>query len=290
MANQKNRQGDASPSTDLPKDLIEYHRLYSKADDIPAVSSFALDPTCYEDNQDRLRDLFRKFDFYPIPGKIVIWMASMRHSRFTDGVESCIKKQLEVLQDTLPGRITSNRDGVVKLKDKSKLNPDAPFQYSGDEGHGKRLSLVIEVANAQSYESLMRKTRHYFAKARGHVKTIVCFDIQYDNKPSQASTVMEPTAFQSKNGQPVNMEKTLRLPLRDMAPKNMDTSSWPDSSISAPLYQLSEILADAIKSEREQNEPLSSDSEDDEENSGGDEDGESSEEDDSNGDDEYEDE
>ncbi|KAF9775558.1 hypothetical protein IL306_006319 [Fusarium sp. DS 682] len=77
---------------------------------------------------------------------------------------------------------------------------------------------------------------------------------------------MKPTAFQSKNGQPTNMQRTLHLPLRDLAPKNLDTSNWPDGFISIPFYQLSEILTTAIKSEEQRNGP-SSDSDGDEESS-----------------------
>ncbi|KAF9775559.1 hypothetical protein IL306_006320 [Fusarium sp. DS 682] len=200
MASQNPLPGEASPtfppltsqrtpSNDLPKDLIEYHSLYSKHGDIPAVSSFDLDPACYQDNEDRLRNLFGKFDFYPVPGKIVIWMPSVRHSRFTKGVESHIEKQLEAIKDTLPGHIDSEGDGDVSLKNESQLQPNASFRYIGDDGHGKAPSLIIEVANSQSYKSLMSKTKKYLTKTRGEVKTVICFDIQYVKKPLQDSTV-----------------------------------------------------------------------------------------------------
>jgi hypothetical protein len=84
-------------------------------------------------------------------------MSSLRHSQFARRVEGNIERRLEVFYDALPGRFTAQGDSNLKLKDESELQPDGSFWYCGDDGYGKRPSLVIEVANSQSSESLISK-------------------------------------------------------------------------------------------------------------------------------------
>jgi hypothetical protein len=207
MAEQRDLAEKVSPSLDpsstpshttdsLPDDLLAFHQFYSNSNDIPAVETFELTPSVYVANEARLQHLFPKFDYDAAHGKIIVWMTCGRHSCFTQGVEDKVREKLRLLARNLPQAqsetvhgIKIERDSGVTLKDGvSKLFPDAQFRYSGNGTYAKRPSLVFETTNAQTSSSVADKARKFVTQTKGHVRAVVCFDIQYGRK-AQASTV-----------------------------------------------------------------------------------------------------
>ncbi|KAF4340281.1 hypothetical protein FBEOM_5792 [Fusarium beomiforme] len=225
------------PMNDLPKDIIDYHAFCSSTWDVPVVASFALDPSCYNRNQECLRKLFGKFDYHTVPGKIVVWQPPQRHDIFIASIEKYIVEQLKMFTSSSPEdpgkiirEIQNEGRSPISLKDGSELHPDRRFRYNGAHD-AKSPVITITVSTAQSHEEVMDKTRKLLIETNGWVKT----------------------AFQRANGLPANLQMTMNIPLRDFAPKGTDMSNWPLCSISIPFNQLSHTLTHAAEAEGHRN-------------------------------------
>ncbi|KAJ4308833.1 hypothetical protein N0V84_011863 [Fusarium piperis] len=271
----------SSPASQLPQSLLDYKRQ-AETGDVSDLTSIPLSQQEFSDARDDIEIAFRRFDYEPRRGRIILRMPSPSHDTFVGLLDGAIRSELtrvashdtkarlfaSLILSCGSSRILLNNNeytdpnGRDDMLNQTRRQPDAQYHHPLAAFPG----VVIEVSYSQDKKRLPRIAKQYIHASDGNIKAVICIDINPVNSQStisiwrprfteerRAGTVtmdiehaVQAEPFRSTDGRPMNCDMALTLTLHDFAPDQL-CRDFPPISMSLPFAQICEFVNTAIQ-------------------------------------------
>ncbi|KND86410.1 hypothetical protein TOPH_08961 [Tolypocladium ophioglossoides CBS 100239] len=196
----------------------------------------------YKQHEKQLERLFRRHDYDPGRGLLVVRMPSTVHeyflNRFVDLVTDQLKETASSATEAsqFASQIESIGSARIFLREENRetalrRQPDAQFQHADAVYPG----VVVEISCSQDGKRLSKLAQDYILGSNGDIKVVICIDINPHGKESTASIwrskftrsgdeyILESAQdgpcmpFRTQNGLSTNQGEQLTLYLSDFA-------------------------------------------------------------------------
>ncbi|KAF5021479.1 hypothetical protein F66182_6479 [Fusarium sp. NRRL 66182] len=267
----------------LPQRLLDFKRKAETCDVAP-LTYIPLSPAEYASACEQIDSAFKRFDYDPKRGLIILRMTSPTHDTFVYSLSRSIDQEIQRVgrDNSQVSGFTSQIEGGgssrIYLGDKEEQDeipnclrrqPDGQFRFEGAEFPG----VVIEVSYSQDGKQLSKLAKQYINYSEGNIKAVICVDINYGNTQSTVSLwksqfnpdpesndpddyildyeqAIEAQPFRTADGKPLNPESTLTLYLHDFAP-DQSCQDIPNIPISISFAKICEFLNRAEKGQKD---------------------------------------
>lgn len=203
--------GNPSPARRLPQSLLDY-KHQAEQGDVQSLTFIPISQQEYSNARDEIERSFRRFDYEPRRGRIILRMPSPTHEFFINLFADAISDELKRIggKDGAAGefasQILSGGSSRIYLEDdkddegdgddedkeeddedgnkpNTRRQPDAQFQHRKAAFPG----VVVEVAYSQNEKRLRRLAKEYIYDSNGDIKAVVGISINYGSSPSTIS-------------------------------------------------------------------------------------------------------
>ncbi|UPK91248.1 hypothetical protein LCI18_002183 [Fusarium solani-melongenae] len=247
--------------------------------EVSTLTSIFLSQKEFSEARDEIEIAFRRFDYEPRHGRIILRIPSTTQEVFVQLIKSAIHDELARVasHDTKAGLFASqivsagssriflddnedsdSDDRDVTLKN-TRRQPDDQYQHNKAAFPG----VVIEVSSSEDKKRLSKLAKQYIHFTCGNIKAVICIDINPGihstisvwrprfTEERRTSTVtmdiehvVQAEPFRSADGRSMNGERALTLTLHDFAPDVL-CRNIPPISISLSFAQICEFMARA---------------------------------------------
>lgn len=189
-----------STANGLPQSLVDF-KGKAQTGDVSPLTSIPLSEDDYNSNRERIESAFLRFDFEPIPGRIVLRMPSPTHDTFVWSIASAIFEEIgklgrgteavrafaskilssgssRILLDLDNDEAEAKAEVAKKVQAQMRRQPDAQFQHKDAALPG----VVIEVSYTQDRKRLPKIANEYIHHSDGDIKVAICIDINSGNE------------------------------------------------------------------------------------------------------------
>jgi hypothetical protein len=184
----------------LPPRLLDFKRKAETCDVEPLIH-IPINPAEYASASDQIESAFKRFDYEPKSGRIILRMPSPIHDKFAASLVSSIEQEIlrigreyskvrgftSQLETEGSSRIIlpyeekqENGDPILK---ELRRQPDGQFRFEGAEFPG----VVLEVSYSQDGKQLSKLAKQYINYSEGNIKLVICIDINYGSIKSTVS-------------------------------------------------------------------------------------------------------
>ncbi|EEU33579.1 uncharacterized protein NECHADRAFT_89344 [Fusarium vanettenii 77-13-4] len=184
-----------SPTSRMPRSLLDY-KFQAEIGEVPSITSISLSQQEFSNAQDEIEIAFRRFDYEPRRGRIILRMPSPTHDTFVGLINKAIyaeltrvashhaKARLFASQILMAGssRIflnDDNEDSESNDRDealnKTRRQPDAQY-------HHPKVAfpdVVVEVSYSQDKKQLSKIAKQYIHSSDGNIKAIIYINIDF---------------------------------------------------------------------------------------------------------------
>ncbi|EMT69273.1 hypothetical protein FOC4_g10000585 [Fusarium odoratissimum] len=273
-------------SPNLPRRLLEV-KCKAETCDLEPLTYIPINPAEYASASDQIESAFKRFDYEPKSGRIILRMPSPIHDKFAASLVSFIEQEIlrigrenskvrgftSQLHTEGSSRIflpyEEKRENGDTIPKELRRQPDGQFRLEGAKYPG----LVFEVSYSQDKKQLSKLARQYIHYTDGNIKAVICIDINYGNTQSTISLWKprfdrdpesdDPDAFvlvieqnikekpfRTAGGEPLNTGSVLTLYLHDFAP-DQSCQGIPNIPISISFATICEFLERAEKAQKD---------------------------------------
>lgn len=184
-------------ASSLPQRLLDFKRK-AETRDVSSLTYIPISPAEYVSASDQIESAFKRFDYEPKSGRIILRMPSPIHDTFVYSLSSSIEQEiLRIGRDNsqlrgFTSQIKGSGSSRIYLGDKEKQDkilkclrrqPDGQFGHKEAEYPG----VVIEVSYSQDGKQLSKIAKQYIHYTDGNIKAVICLDINYGNTQSTVS-------------------------------------------------------------------------------------------------------